>query len=280
MILMSWSKLPIYFIALLAALTLAYALGFNITHYQYDMVNPDAILQGPSLTHWFGTDFLGRDLLVRIIHGAQMSLSIALLTGFNALIIGTVLGTLAGYLGAWIEELIIKLIDFIYSLPDLLVLSIIALFLSQSSSGIILGLAFINWMDLARLVRTEVKKFKAEEFIEATRALGLNHWQIISRHILPNTVASIIVALSFTLPRAILAESTLSFIGLGLSPPNTSWGTLAGDGWQYLRTDPHLLLFPALMIFLTVYSFNYFGDRLQEAVSPRNLSEHLLVRAS
>ncbi|MDD9898921.1 MAG: ABC transporter permease [Candidatus Melainabacteria bacterium] len=271
------ARLPIYFIALLAALTLAYALGFNPIPYQYDLVDPDAILQAPSWQHWFGTDFLGRDLLVRIIHGAQMSLSIALLTAFNALIIGTLLGTLAGYLGGWIEELIIKLIDFIYSLPDLLVLSIIALFLSQSSSGIILGLAFINWMDLARLVRTEVKKFKNEEFVEATRALGLNHWQIISRHILPNTVGSIIVALSFTLPRAILAESTLSFIGLGLSPPNTSWGTLAGDGWQYLRTDPQLLFFPALMIFLTVYSFNYFGDRLQQAVSPRALDQHLLI---
>ncbi|MDA0772439.1 MAG: ABC transporter permease [Cyanobacteria bacterium] len=273
---MSLRFAPIYFITILAAVTLAYALGFNIVPYQFDQVDPGAILQAPGLEHCFGTDFLGRDILVRLIHGAQMSLSIALLTGLMALLIGTSLGTIAGYLGGFVEELIMKLIDFIYSLPDLLVLSIIALFFSQSSSGIILGLAFISWMDLARLVRSEVKQIKAEEFIEATRTLGLNHWQIISKHILPNAVGSIIVALSFTLPRAILAESTLSFIGLGLSPPNTSWGTLAGDGWQYLRTDPHLIFFPALMIFLTVYSFNYFGDRLQESFNPNKFGEHLL----
>lgn len=273
---MSLRQPPVYFIAILALTTLAYALGFKISAYQFDAVNQNAILQAPSLLHWLGTDFLGRDLFIRLIHGAQMSLSIALLTGLIALLIGTVLGTLAGYIGGWLEEVIMKSIDFIYSLPDLLVLSMIALFLSQSSSGIIFGLAFINWMDLARLVRAEVKQLKAEEFIEATRTLGLSHLQIITKHILPNAIGSIIVALSFTLPRAILAESTLSFIGLGLSPPNTSWGTLAGDGWQYLRTDWHLLFFPALMIFLTVYSFNYLGDKLQEAYSPRKFGEHLL----
>lgn len=241
------------------------------------LLNADAILQAPSLQHICGTDFLGRDLLTRLIQGAQMSLSIAVLTAFMALLIGTSFGTLAGYVGGWLEEVMMKLIDFIYSLPDLLVLSMIALFMSQSSSGIIIGLAFINWMDLARLVRAEVKRLKSEEFVEATRALGLSHWQIISKHILPNAVGPIIVALSFTIPRAILAESTLSFIGLGLSPPQTSWGTLAGDGWQYLRTDPHLLFFPALLIFLTVYAFNYLGDKLQESYSPRKFGEHLLA---
>jgi oligopeptide transport system permease protein len=240
------------------------------------IIDSESILQVPSFQHLFGTDPLGRDLLWRVFQGAQMSLSIALLTAFNALLIGTTLGTLAGYIGKRTEELIMRTIDFIYSLPDLLVLSLIALFVSRSTSGIIVGLAFINWMDIARIVRVEIKRLKEEDFIESARSIGLKHMDIIARHLLPNTLSSIIVALSFVVPRSILAESTLSFVGLGLSPPDTSWGTLTGDAWQYLRTDPHLIFFPALMIFLTVYSFNELGDKLRDKFSPRKIGEHLL----
>ena len=238
----------------------------------------NTILQAPSLQHLMGTDPMGRDLLVRMIHGSQMSLSIAFLTALMTLIIGTLLGTIAAYVGGWVDELIMKLIDFIYSLPDLLVLSIIALFVSRSTTGIVIGLAFINWMDLARLVRVEILKLKSEEFIEASRSLGLGHMNIIVKHLLPNTLPSIIVALSFTIPRAILSESTLSFIGLGISPPDTSWGTLAGDAWQYLRSDPYMIFFPALMIFLTVFCFNYLGDQLRDYYSSKKIGEHLLAK--
>lgn len=215
-----------------------------------------AILEAPSLRHFFGTDVLGRDLFVRILHGGSMSFAIALLTAFNSLLIGLSLGTIAGYGNKWLDEILSKLIDFIYSLPDLLVLSLVALFFSRSTSGIIIGLAFINWMDTARITRIEIQGLKKQEFIESARVLGLNHWQIISKHLLPNIAKPVLTTLSFVIPRAILSESTLSFIGLGLSPPDTSWGTLAGDAWQYLRTDPHLIFFPALMIFITVYAFN------------------------
>lgn len=273
-------KLPIIFVTTIALISLAYALGFSFSDYKYNAMEIDAILQPPSMLHLFGTDPLGRDLLVRMIHGSQMSLSVAFLTALMALIIGTLLGTIAGYIGGWIDELIMKLIDFIYSLPDLLVLSVIALFVSRSTTGIVIGLAFINWMDLARLVRVEIMKLKSEEFIEASRSLGLGHMNIITKHLLPNTLPSIIVALSFTIPRAILSESTLSFIGLGISPPDTSWGTLAGDGWQYLRSDPHMIFFPALMIFLTVFCFNYLGDQLRDHYSSKKIGEHLLVHAS
>ena len=118
-------------------------------------------------------------------------------------------------------------------------------------------------MDVARLVRAEVKELKQEEFVQSAQLVGMNSFQLITRHLFPNTLSSIIVALSFTIPRAILSESTLSFIGLGISPPDTSWGTLAGDAWQYLRTDPHLIFFPALMIFMTVWSFNSLGEKLK-----------------
>ncbi|MCE2929603.1 MAG: ABC transporter permease [Candidatus Caenarcaniphilales bacterium] len=246
---------------LIVFLVLLYCCGINFSPYKFDQVNVMEILQGPSIKHWFGTDPLGRDLYTRIIHGATMSFGIGLATAFNALVIGVTLGAVAGYAGKWVDEVITKFIDFIYSLPDLLVLSLIALAFSRSTSGIVWGLAFINWMDLARLVRVETQRIKQEEFIQAAKALGLNHWQIILKHILPNASNQILLSLSFIIPRAILSESTLSFIGLGLSPPDTSWGTLAGDAWQYLRINPHLIFFPALMIFITVYVMNIWAFR-------------------
>lgn len=253
-------KISSIFISIILTLTILYSLGIKISDFEYSQIDADNILNTPSFSNWFGTDALGRDLFIRIIHGAKMSLAIAFLTAINAWFIGSILGVLAGYLGGIWDELISRFIDLIYSLPDLLVLSIIALFLSKSTSGIVIGLAFISWMDLARLTRAEVKKFKASDFTESAKALGLSHLEIIFKHLYPNALPSIFVALSYIIPRAILAESTLSFIGLGLSPPDTSWGTLTGDAWQYLYTDPHLLVFPALMIFLTVYAFNAIGN--------------------
>jgi oligopeptide transport system permease protein len=269
-------KLAFAFITLVALVTLAYASGIKLSPYSYDTIAIDQALEAPSSLHWFGTDALGRDLMIRVIHGACMSLAIAALTALSALIIGVIYGSIAGYVDR-LSEPMLRFIDFLYALPDLLVLSLIALLVSRSTSGIVIGMAFINWMDVARLTRTEVARLKNTEFIEASRSIGLNDLTILSKHILPNSLGSIIVALSYTVPRAILAESTLSFIGLGLSPPNTSWGTLAGDAWPYLRTDPHLILFPALMIFLVVFSFNQIGDHLREQSSHKKLGEHLLA---
>ncbi len=273
-----FKNFPLSFLVLVAALTLLYTLGINFTGYDYDLTNIGANLEAPSKLHFFGTDPLGRDLLTRIIHGGKMSITVGLLTAFFAFVIGSSFGAIAGYVGGKLDEVMMRIIDLIYSLPDLLVLSIIALFVSRSTSGIILGLAFINWMDVARLTRTEVTRLKHEEFAEAAKSIGLSHFDIVIKHLLPNSMGSIIVALSFTVPRAILAESTLSFIGLGLSPPDTSWGTLAGDAWQYLRTDPHLILFPSLMIFFTVFALNQIGDQLRDKFSPHKIGDHLLVR--
>ena len=274
----SLKRLPYFFLAGIALITLIYSFGINFTGFNYDQTDIAGKLAAPNFPHFFGTDPLGRDLLTRVLHGGKMSLSIGLLTAFFAFFIGTSYGSIAGYIGGKTDEIMMRLIDLIYSLPDLLVLSIIALFVSRSTSGIVIGLALINWMDVARLTRTEIKKLKEEDFTEALRSIGLNHRDIVLKHLLPNAMGSIIVALSFTVPRAILAESTLSFIGLGLSPPDTSWGTLAGDAWQYLRTDPHLIIFPSLMIFLTVFSLNQIGDHLRDMFSPHKAGEHILSR--
>lgn len=275
-----WKDLLIYipycFASFVIFLTAAQALGINLSGYSFAQIDIAAALEAPSQKHIFGTDALGRDLFSRILYGGQMSLSIAVITALIAFIVGVSYGSLAATLKR-LEEAMLRFIDFIYSLPDLLVLSLIALMVSRSTSGIIFGLAFISWMDVARLTRSEISRLKKQEFIEASRALGLSPVQILTKHLLPNSMPSIIVALSFTIPRAILAESTLSFIGLGLSPPACSWGTLAGDAWQYMRSYPHLIIFPALFIFLTVLSFNLIGEHLREKYSHKAMGEHLLA---
>lgn len=265
-------------LGLIIVLSLLSLIGLSPSPYDFKEINTNELLQAPSLQHLFGTDALGRDLFTRVIHGSSTSIAIAAFTALNAFIIGTIFGTIAAIKGGWIEELIIKIIDFIYSLPDLLVLSVIALFVSQSTSGIVFGLAFINWMDVARLSRAEMKRLKSEDYIDAAHVIGLSNIEIVFRHLLPNTMSSILVALSFTIPRAIISESTLSFIGLGLSPPDTSLGTLTGDAWQYLRTDPHLIIFPATVIFLLVFAFNIIGDNLQNKHQPRKIGDSLLAQ--
>jgi ABC-type dipeptide/oligopeptide/nickel transport system permease subunit len=159
-------KISSLFISTILILTVLYSLGIQISNFEYNQIDAQNILNSPSLVNWFGTDALGRDLFIRIIHGAKMSLAIAFLTALNAWLIGSFLGIIAGYLGGIWDEIISRFIDFIYSLPDLLVLSIIALFLSKSTSGIIIGLAFISWMDVARLTRVEIKKYKEADFTQ------------------------------------------------------------------------------------------------------------------
>lgn len=257
------------FLVIISLLAFIYAKFPTLFTHDPFLINSSVILQAPNLEHIAGTDALGRDLFTRLILGAQMSLSIAFLTALIALLIGVCFAVSAAYIGGKVDALILKFIDLIYSLPDLLILSMIGLCFARSNTAIIIGLASINWMEIARITRAELLKLKNEEFILASKLIGLNHFQIIFKHLLPNALGLILVALGFTLPRAILSESTLSFIGLGLTPPNTSWGTLAGDAFQYLRTDPHLLFFPAALIFLTSFSFNRISEMLSKRFSSR-----------
>ncbi len=246
-------------------------LGFPFTAYSYDQTS-EQILQAPCLQHILGTDELGRDLLTRIIYGSRLSISIGLLTALIAFAVGTTYGVVAGYLGGRIDAFMMRGIDLAYALPDLLIMILIGIVIGRGTLGILLALGLVSWMGTARLVRAQFLQLKNEEFIEAARACGANSWRIITGHLLPNAFAPIVVSLTFIVPSAILAESTLSFIGLGLSPPACSWGTLASEGWRALRTEPHLILWPSLAIFLVVLSFNLLGDRLADAFDPRNKS--------
>jgi oligopeptide transport system permease protein len=242
--------------------------GFSLCPYSFDQTSTD-FLAGPSSQHLMGTDELGRDLLSRIVYGARLSIAIGLTTAAVAFVIGTLYGAISGYFGGKIDTLLMRGVDIAYSLPDLLVMILIGVLLGRGTLGILIALGLVSWMGTARLVRAQFLQLKNEEFIEAARAQGQSGLNIVFKHLLPNAIGPIIVALTFTVPSAILSESTLSFIGLGLSPPACSWGTLASDGWRSLRAHPHLIFFPSLFIFMTVLSFNFLGDGLRDALDPR-----------
>ncbi|HMW89598.1 MAG TPA: ABC transporter permease [Candidatus Obscuribacter sp.] len=267
------SKIPtamvgLFIILSICVVALLSALGIELTPFAYDQTTT-SYLAGPSFEHPMGTDELGRDLLARVIYGARLSISIGLTTALTAFLIGSVYGAIAGFAGSKIDGLMMRGVDIAYSLPDLLVMILVGVLLGRGTTGILIALGLVSWMGTARLVRAQFLQLKNEEFIEAAYAQGQSSLNVILKHLLPNALGPIIVALTFTVPSAILSESTLSFIGLGLSPPACSWGTLASDGWRSLRAHPHLIFFPSLFIFLTVLSFNFLGDGLRDALDPR-----------
>jgi len=241
-----------------------------IAPYSYETQNTSNVLANPGAEHWMGSDRLGRDLYSRILYGAQVSLSIGVFTTALALLIGTVYGSVSGYIGGRVDQAMMRIVDVVYSLPDLLLIILITVVMGRGMTGIFLALTLVSWVSIARLVRGEVLRIKEFPFVEAARALGASHFRIVLREILPNMFGLLMVTLSFRIPSAILAESTISFIGLGISPPDSSWGTLANDGWKAIKFYPHLIFFPSLAIFLTILSFNFLGEGLRDCLDPKS----------
>ncbi len=229
--------------------------------------DPDALLQGPSAAHWLGTDQLGRDVWSRLLFGARVSLVVASVTSVLAMTLGTMLGALSAWLGGWVDNVLMRIVDVLYSFPDLLLIIIISVLIGQGIEGITLSLSLVSWVTVARVVRGEVLAIKQRPFVEAARALGFGGGRILLRHVLPHTIAPIVVTLTFRIPAVILAESTLSFIGLGLQPPTSSWGVMAASGWSAMAFYPHLIVAPALAIFITILGFNLLGDGLRDVMA-------------
>lgn len=239
-----------------------------ISPYPFDAQDTSDVLKGPSLKHLLGTDRLGRDLLSRITFGARISMLVGIVSSLISLAIGAVYGAISGLIGGKTDNLMMRVVDIIYSLPDLLLIILISVVIGRSLWGIFLALSMVSWVIIARLVRGEVLKLKEQIFIEVARELGASNFRIIFNHLLPNTLGPLIVTLTFRIPAAILAESTLSFVGLGITPPFSSWGTLANDGWSAIKFYPHLIIFPSITIFLTILSFNFLGDFFRDYFDP------------
>jgi oligopeptide transport system permease protein len=276
----------LFFIVLLGLLAVATP---YIAPYSYEEMDYNAKVESPSLRHPLGTDFLGRDLLSRMLYGARVSLGVALASTFIALFLGTTYGSISGYVGGRLDNAMMRVVDVIYSFPDLLLiilinasidrewldgtltalgLGVLNKWLNADNLALLLALSLVSWVYVGRLIRGEVLRLREEIYVEAARALGVRSAGIVFRHILPNTWGPLIVTMTFRIPAVILAESTLSFIGLGIQPPKSSWGTLASDGFTAMRFYPHLILFPALVIFLTMLAFNFLGDGIRDALAP------------
>jgi peptide/nickel transport system permease protein len=237
--------------------------------------NPAAIdllhrLDGPSLTHWCGTDELGRDTFSRLVWGARLSLLVSVSVVSISLALGLAIGGLAGYKGGWIDNLLtIFAMNTFLALPGILLAIAFAAFLGPGFQNLVLALAIGGWAGYARLVRAQVLTVKEREYVEAARALGASDWRIFFRHILPNMIQPLMVQAAIGMGGVILAEATLSFLGLGIPAPAPSWGSMLNDSRSHLFDSPHLVLFPALAMALAVLSFNFLGDALRDYLDPR-----------
>ncbi len=264
-------------------------IGPAVMPYTYEQQIREDVDQAPSLTHWMGTDKLGRDLMVRVMIGTRISLLVGLIATFIILVIGSIYGSIAGLLGGWADNLMMRFVEILYSVPDILIVILLSVTLKDpltqlfESGGVLSGLAGIGpglisifltfallyWVGMARMVRGQVMQIKEQEFVTAARALGASNRRIILRHLIPNSIGPIIVTATFQIPSAIFVESFLSFIGLGVSAPMASLGSLASDAMNGVYTYPYRLLFPAVIIALIILAFNQLGDGLRDALDPK-----------
>jgi peptide/nickel transport system permease protein len=227
-------------------------------------------LMGPSWAHWFGTDELGRDILSRTLFGARISLIVAVSVVVLSLAVGLVAGGLAGFYGGWTDTVVnIYVTNAFMALPGILLAIAFVAFMGPGLGNVILALAISGWVAYARLVRAQVMAVKEREFVEAARALGASNFRIMGRHILPNILQPLIVQAAIGMAGAVLAEATLSFLGLGVPPPAASWGSMLNDARSHLFDSPHLVFFPAIAVMLCVLSFNFIGDALRDWMDPR-----------
>jgi peptide/nickel transport system permease protein len=226
-------------------------------------------LKPPSAAHWLGTDQLGRDVLSRMIYGARISLVIGIVVVGLAASVGTFVGLVAGYAGGWLDEGLMRLTDVFFAFPALILAMAISGALGPSLTNAMIAIAVVSWPVYARLVRAQVLSLREREYVEAARSLGASAERIVWGHILPNTLAPLLVQASFDMGGAILSAAGLSFIGFGAQPPTAEWGVMISDGRNYIVTQPWLSLFPGLAILLTVAAFNLIGDGLRDALDPR-----------
>jgi len=219
--------------------------------------------------NWLGTDDLGRDMLTRLLFGARVSLSVGFLAGLVSLIVGVLYGSIAGYVGGRVDNVMMRFVDTLYSLPYMFFVILLMAIAGRHFVLLFIAIGLVSWLTTARIVRGQVISLKNLEFVEAARASGTGHWGIIAKHLIPNTLGPIIVYFSLIVPRVMLEESFLSFLGLGVQAPMSSWGSMVADGQSSVQMYPYIVIIPGLALTLTLFSLNFIGDGLRDALDPR-----------
>lgn len=231
---------------------------------------PDAMGCRAGAEHWFGTDAVGRDLFVRVLYGARVSLAVGLIATLVSLFLGVSYGALAGFVGRRYDELMMRFVDVLYSLPYIFLVIVLMVIFNRNFYLMFVAIGAVEWLTMARIVRGETLSIRQREFVEAARAAGVGPLATIARHVVPNVVSPVVVYITLTVPNVILAESFLSFLGLGIQEPLTSWGVLISQGADQMESAPWLLLFPSLFMAATLFSFNFIGDGLRDALDPKD----------
>ena len=244
-----------------------------IAPYDYEVQNLDLGATPPSAAHWLGTDIFGRDLLTQILYGGRISLAVGFVATAVALVIGVSWGAIAGYFGGRIDSIMMRFVDIVYALPFMIFIILLMVVFGRNIVLLFVAIGAVEWLTMARIMRTQVQNLKQQEFVEAAVSLGLSPSSIIFKHILPNAIGPIIVYTTLTIPSVMLLEAFLSFLGLGIQPPQTSWGLLISYGSETMEEYPWLLIFPGLALTITLFSLNFLGDGLRDALDVRNAKE-------
>lgn len=239
---------------------------YDDPNWGYDFPGPPSIEH----KHWFGTDSNGRDMFVRTLYGARISLMVGILATMVSLVIGVTYGATSGFLGGRVDNVMMRFVDIMYSLPFMFFVILLMVFFGRNIFLIFIALGAVEWLTMARIVRGQTLSVKKKEFIEAAHAVGVSNIVIIFRHIIPNVMGPVIVYMTLTIPQVILTESFLSFLGLGVQEPMTSWGVLISEGARQMESAPWLLIFPAIFLAVTLFCFNFIGDGLRDALDPKD----------
>lgn len=260
--------------AMFAAIYLIVVILISIFVVFVPSLDPDAIdvvnkLQGPSAEHWFGTDNMGRDYFARVLYGGRISLVVGVLAMLTCIVFGVVVGTVSGYFGGIVDSILMRLVDVFQSIPWIIMVTVVGIIFKKGLFSIIFVIGLFSWMPIARLVRSEVLSSKEREYVQYAKFIGVNSFTVMLQHVLPSVFPTIITAATAAIANAIMTESSLSFLGLGIQQPMSSWGSLLQQAQQYLQMAPYMAILPGVLIILTVYSFNKLGDVLRVFVEPR-----------
>lgn len=255
---------------ILMGITLISLIGPAISPYAYDQQNLDRVFEGPGKDHIFGTDNLGRDLFARTTYGGRISLAVGLLATLVSLVIGVSYGMFSGYTGGRVDAWMMRAVDVLYALPFTIFVILLMVIFGRNFLLLFLAIGAVEWLTMARITRAQTMNLKRSEFIEAARALGYSHGRILFRHLLPNLIGPIIVYATLTVPAVMLLEAVLSFLGLGVQAPMSSWGSLIKEGAEKMDAAPWLLFFPGMFFCLSLFALNFLGDGLRDALDPKS----------